>query len=238
MIRIFSGLILYVVLTSGPASAQFLGIVESRNITTDETGRSQEFLMTMWIREGMVKIKTVPVPGVSPVDDAMPTTTMIYRRDKRTIWMVNDEEKSYFEVGMEKPGRLDTPPPDPANEYVVTRTGRKKKIAGYMCEQVTFTRGHEVTEVWGTKELAGLAKTIEHALGEEHEKINDSPADRMTSMGLFPLKSVTTLEGNMVVESQEVTKVIKKDVGLQEFAIPDQYTKRDVRMMIEGNFDR
>ena len=40
---------LFSVMTFGLAQAQFEGVVETRNLTTDATGAVQQFTITMWI---------------------------------------------------------------------------------------------------------------------------------------------------------------------------------------------
>ncbi len=58
-----------------PVWGQFEGIVESKNMTVDETGRPQRYTITMWVKAD--RIRTVSSPSGS-----MPGSTMIYRKDR------------------------------------------------------------------------------------------------------------------------------------------------------------
>ena len=206
------------------ASAQFEGIVESKNLTTDETGKPQEFVMTMWIKKDMVRIETR--------GGTMPGSTMIYRTDKHKIWMLNDEEKTYFEISQdEKPEEIFGG--GSAEKYVVKRTGKTKTIAGYPCEQFLIKRSSEVTEVWGTKKLGFLASAITKALGQEHFAVTEGPTAEMMKRGIYPLASATKVEGS-VIESQEVTRIEAKVLDESLFTLPPEYTKQKSVDMMQG----
>lgn len=210
-------------------AAQFEGIVESKNVTTDETGTQQTFTMTMFIRKDMVKIQSSAI-GSSP------PSTMIYRNDKRVVWMLNEEEKSYFEIPQdEKPEEVRPPLEGKGTEsYKVSKTGKKRKILGYPCEQILITRDDERTEIWGTKSLSHLFKAISTALGEEHTETADDWANKITKMGYFPLISTTKIEGS-VAESQEVTRIEKKTLPVEFFDLPAGYRKQSVGEMLENS---
>lgn len=219
-------LLLYsLLLCSSGALAQFEGIVESRNISTDEMGNPQEFLMTMWVKDGLVRIHTV--------GDGVPSTTMIYRNDRQVIWMLNDEEKIYFEINQkEEPQEIRPPHSTLEDRHTVKRTGNARKILGYNCEQLLITRGTERTELWGTKHLAKLSASLEKALGED-AKAGESWTDEIRKMGLYPLKSSTKIDGNLV-ESQEVTKIEERKLEDDLFLVPPEYSKQTFEEMLDG----
>ncbi len=206
-------------LWSARAGAQFEGIVESRNSTVDELGKTQHFVMTMWIRSDRLKIHNTEMGST-------PATTMIYRLDKHLMWILNDEEKSYFEVLREGPQQA--PPAAPEGEKVrVVRTGKTKKILGYPCERILILRGEESTEIWGTKKLESLAKAISNLVGSEGEP---GWSDELEKLGVFPLSAASKL-GGAVVESQEVYKIESREIPDALFEIPPGYIKEKVKEM-------
>jgi len=212
-------------LCSPPARAQFEGVVESRNITTDEMGNPQAFLMTMWVKDGMVRIHTI--------GEGIPSTTMIYRNDRQVIWMLNDEEKIYFEINQkEEPQEIRPPQSTTEDRHSVRRTGKTRKILGYNCEQLLITRGTERTELWGTKHLGKLSASLEKALGED-AKVGESWTDEIRKMGLYPLKSSTRIDGNLV-ESQEVTRIKEEKLEDGLFIVPTEYSRQTFEQMLDG----
>ena len=215
------------VLAAG-ASGQFEGIVESKNLTTDETGTAQTFVMSMFIKKDMVKIQNSAI-GNSPA------STMIYRNDRRVVWMLNEEEKSYFEIPQDqKPEEIQPPSGTPGSDtYKIRKTGKTKKILGYACEQMFIKREDEETEIWGTKSLGHLFNAITAALGQEHTEAADDWTNEIMKMGFFPLKATTKIEGK-VAESQEVTRIEKRILPPDLFELPAGYKKQSVGEMMEG----
>ena len=210
------------------AHAQFEGIVESNNLTIDETGSPQKYVMTMWIKTNMVKVKTAS-------SGAIPSSTMIYRNDKRTVWVLNDEDKTYFEIPQsEQAQNVDSipkwPPPD---DYEIQKSGKKKKILGYACEQVFIKRADQETEIWGTKELVHLFRAISKALGDDRIEDANDWTDEIMKMGLFPLISSTKIEGNLV-ESQEVTRIEHLSLSQEMFELPVGYRKENPRKVLRN----
>ncbi|MEK9136807.1 MAG: hypothetical protein AAB393_06760, partial [Bacteroidota bacterium] len=100
------------------AQAQFEGTIESKNLTTDETGSPQQFTMTMYVKNGMVKIHNSAI-GTSP------SSTMIYRNDKKVVWMLNEEERTYFEIRQDdKAEQLQVPVETKKKRSIVQHTGK------------------------------------------------------------------------------------------------------------------
>lgn len=207
------------------AYAQFEGIVESKNGTTDEMGRPREFVMTMWIKKDMVKIET---KGAE-----VPSSTMIYRTDQRKIWMLNTEDKSYFEISQdEKPEPLIASGAATA-KYSIKKTRKSKTIAGYLCEQFIMKRNHEETQLWGTKKLNHLVSAISKALGQENTTVAEGPTQEMMKIGVYPMLSLTKVDGKLI-ESQEVTKVETKLLDTTLFSLPAGYKKQRSVDMMQG----
>lgn len=206
------------------AYAQFEGIVESKNTTIDELGRPQEFIMTMWIKKGMVRIET---RGAST-----PTSTMIYRTDLKRIWMLNVDEKSYFEIPQEDRGE-ELYSPGSGSGYSVKRTGKKRTIAGYECEQFIIKRETEETELWGTKKLGHLVSTLSAALGGDQMNAGEGAVAEVMKRGIYPLRSATKVDGQLI-ESQEVTRIEAKALDPGLFTLPADFKKmKTVDMMQE-----
>jgi hypothetical protein len=148
--------------------------------------------------------------------------------------MLNEEEKSYFEIAQNQKAEEIHPPSGGAGDaYKVRRTGKKRKILGYPCEQIFFKRDVEETEIWGTTALGHLSSAISRALGEEHAESADGWANELLKMGVFPLISATKIEGSLA-ESQEITLIEKKTLPEELFLLPAGYRKQKVGEMMEG----
>lgn len=207
------------------AHAQFEGIVETKNVTTDEMGKRQEFIMTMWIKKDMVRIETR--------GGTVPSSTMIYRTDLKKIYMVNDEDKTYFEISQDEKAEEIYGVGGTSARYSVKKTGKKKVIAGYPCEQFIIKRNNEVTELWGTKKLGQLVRAISKAMGQEHTSVAEGATNEVMKLGIYPMLSVTNLDGNLI-ESQEVTRIEKKSLDATLFNLPAGYKKQKSVEMMEG----
>jgi hypothetical protein len=209
---------------AGPAAAQFEGVFETKNITTNQTGSIEEFTMTMWIKPDRVKVS-------SGSADASWSTTMIYRGDRGVIWMLNSEERTYAEI---------EPPAEPeehrieggGGEFRIRKTGKKMKILGYPCEQVVITRSNEQTILWGSTRLQRLQGTLATVLGTDRAATPAEWAARVDRMGLFPLRSTTKISGR-VVESQEVTRILETELAADIFDLPSGYRKSDLDRLMD-----
>jgi hypothetical protein len=206
------------VLACGTLRAQFEGVIESRNMTTDETGAEQQYVMTMWIKGTMAKI-------TNTATSTTPVSTMIYRSDLRVIRILNDDNKTYFEIPQ---GRSkDEVPGEGGDRAAVKRTRKTKKILGYRCDQFMITQEEVETEIWGTRELKGLSASLARALGEERAGQGAAWNDELTRLGIFPLLANTRIEGK-VVESQEVVRIEKRSLAEDLFSLPAGYRKQSV----------
>ncbi|HUI66250.1 MAG TPA: DUF4412 domain-containing protein [Bacteroidota bacterium] len=210
-------LLVCLVALCGTARAQFEGFVETRNTTTDETGVQQQYVMTMWVKNSMARI-------TSSATGSSPATTMIYRSDKKIIWMLNDDDKTYFEITQDKNPDQSSPQPD---KPVVRLTHKTRKILGYPCEQVLISQSDLQTEIWATKSLGGLSTALARGLGQEQSGAEGGWNDELTKMGLFPLLVSTRSDGK-IVESQEIVKIEKKSLSEDLFLLPSNYTRQTV----------
>lgn len=206
----------------------FEGIIESINTTTDERGKPQRFTMTMHIKRDMVRIQNSPI-GSSP------GSTMIYRGDIKVVWMLNEEDKSYFEIHQdEQPEQIYSPSGANASQPVVRRTGKKKQVLGYACDQVVVSIDNLKTEIWATKSLGHVYSTISKVLGGENTAPGEGWENKIMKMGYYPLIASTTSEGK-VLESQEVTKIEKKSLPQGIFELPAGFKKQSTGGMMDGD---
>jgi hypothetical protein len=217
--------LLFFLLASDPVFAQFEGVIESKNVTVDENGLQQEFTMTMEVKGTMARIVTSAVANT-------PAVTMIYRTDLKRIWMINDEEKTYFEVSQSDEGGDVRVPEGKEEKAVIKKTGKTKKILGYPCELYIVRRSDAETQIWGTKKLASLAQALQKALGQEQNGKGSEWTDDLARIGVFPL-SASTRVGSEVVESQEVTRIERRELPPELFAIPAGYKKQTVGEMLK-----
>lgn len=205
-------------------SAQFEGVFETRNTTTDETGARVEFTMTMWIKPDRVKIS-------SGGAGAQGGTTMIYRSDRQVIWMLNTDERTYVEMDQEG-GPTEPRAPSDNGGYRIKRTGKKASILGYQCEQVVISRRDEGTELWGSRRLRRLQETLASVLGAGRTATPAEWTDQVDRLGLFPLRSTTKI-GGQLVESQEVTRIEETVLPPEIFDLPAGYRKQDMENMLQ-----
>lgn len=219
--------IVILLLIAAAASAQFEGVVESTSLTTDETGTMVRYPMTMLVKGEMVKIV---IPAVGQIQ----ATTMIYRRDRGMMWVLNDHAKTYFEVVLSDEKANRESPSDQGSEEgpEPQRTGKTRTILGYACDQVLVKTGEVETEFWGTKQLGELARTMSHVFGDGSADEGSPWGDEITKMGYFPLVAKTRLQGK-VLESMEVTRIARKAVPAAIFEIPEGYRKEGAKDLLQ-----
>lgn len=207
-----------------PARAQFEGLVESQNITTDDEGKPLKFTITMWIKNDRMRVETGQIGTTPP-------STMIYRADLKIVWMLNDEDHTYFEI-LQSPTSVagDTDAKLTSNPSSLVRTKRKKNILGYPCELYIVRDGDQATELWGTRALPGLMMTTTRVLGEENEKDTPAWTEELRQLGVFTLSARTKISGK-VVEAQDISKIEAQSVDEGKFELPQGYKKQ----VIGGN---
>ena len=215
-------LIVFFLLTSCRAVAQFEGIVESRNVTIDQTGSRLEYVTSIWVKNGMARI-------VNSASESVPAVIMIYRSDLKLVWMINDDDKTYVEIS-----HADQPRKSGAQKGkgTVKKSGQGTTVLGYPCDHYVLKSGEATTEVWGTKRLAGLAATLAAILGIGEEDEESPQVDELTALGVFPLRTVTKIGGN-VIDSQDVTRIEKKSLADDIFSLPSGYTRQSAGGMLK-----
>lgn len=210
------------ILCASLSHAQFEGVLESKNRTSDMSGAAQRFTMRLWVKKGMVKIEMSAIGST-------PASTILYRRDVGKVVMLNDQEKTFFEIadaGQQGEEGIERPAP-----ATVRRTGKTKKILGYSCDQLFIRNEEAETEYWGTKSLSALASALSRATGTESQA-GPGWSDDLTKMGYFPLIAVTKL-GGRILESSEVTRLEPMVLPQEYFEIPAGYRKQGVRDILQ-----
>jgi hypothetical protein len=214
-----------ILLLPASLSAQFEGMIESKNTSIDELGKEQRFTMTIWVKGTMAKI-TNSATGSSPA------VTMIYRSDLQVLWVIDDQEKTYYEMrqgeGFGDAGQ--TVPTEKAPG--LKKTGKTKKILGYACAQYLVNNSGAVTEIWGTRSLPGLAGALARAVGQDPGGAETGWADELTRLDVYPLEALTRIDGK-IVESHSVTAVQRRAVEGDIFALPAGYVKQSVNDMLK-----
>jgi hypothetical protein len=199
--------------------AQFEGVVESRNLTSDMSGAAQRFTMKLWVKKGIVKIEMSAIGST-------PASTILYRLDVGRVVMLNDQEKTFFEIPQGEAGQGDV---ERAAPPTVRRTGKTRKILGYSCDQLYIRNGEAETEYWGTKSLSALAAALSKATGSQ---AGTGVSDDLTAMGYFPLVAVTKM-GGKVLESSEVTRLEAMTLPQELFEIPPGYKQQGIRDILQ-----
>jgi hypothetical protein len=207
-------LIVTLVLGAVPAGAQFEGIVRSRNRSADDWGKLQTFQMTIWIKGDKAKVQMTSTSGG-------PASTIISRGDRKLVWVLNDEARTYLEVRRIEDEKV---PPDGETKPSVKRTGKTRKILGYVAEQIFLTAGEVETEIWGTHELQGLQQSLADGLAGRAPVSHGGRQSQLADLGLYPLIARTKLNG-VLLESSEVTKIVRTAVSPNTFDLPPGYRR-------------
>ncbi len=141
-------------------------------------------------------------------------TVMLIDKDKSVMLM--PQNNMYMEFG--QPDPEDIKAPDAKDDITKAKTGQKKEILGFMCEQYILKENDETIELWATKEL-GLFMFAASPM--EKSKIDN----KYFEGGFFPLiinmKGVSGNETGSLI----AVKVEKKTIDNSMFEIPSGYTK-------------
>jgi hypothetical protein len=198
------------------AQTAFEGVVESRNTTTDELGELQRYTMTLRVKGDMVRTE-ISAFGSNPA------SVLIYRRDLGVVWILDEKGRTFFEMRTAGQDRVGEGRQEPGHPQI-RKTGRSKKILGFLCDQLILRSEEAQTEYWGTRKLTALAATIARAFGSDVSESNSGMNDALAALGYFPMIARTKL-GGRVIESSEVTKIIRCSLEDHLFAVPSDYRK-------------
>ncbi|MCB0395152.1 MAG: DUF4412 domain-containing protein [Flavobacteriales bacterium] len=205
-----SFVLLVVMLAAGISSSSagdFEGVIEFVKMTTTDTSNYVYYVKGDKIRiENTVKGE---VKGVMLVD-----------LKEKTLLALSPDRKLYMDVN--------NSPIDPGtkSDYEVIKTGNKKSIHGYECEQVRVRNKAKNTEVtyWlAPGEFGFFLNLVTTVNRKENAMVYYLVLDGVEAS--FPFLSV---EYSLLREERtrmEVTKITKQAVGDDKFKVPEGYVK-------------
>lgn len=113
------------------------------------------------------------------------------------------------------------------------KTGEKKRINGYMCEQYTQQAGGYSNEYWLTKDIT--MKQIMGGFSDYMKTVGgmggqDSQQKAFMELDSYPILTVT--ENKYGTNHSEVIKIEKKPLDSTLFDVPNGYTKQSMKDMM------
>lgn len=204
MKKIIASLLCVPLLCSLALSQSFQGVMTFR-----VSGKTpQQF--TYATKGDKVRMDVEPAPGQK--------MSMLIDTRTRSLTMVRDEAKMYFEMNMDQ---MALPPSVNEAEVSVTKTGKKETILGYPCEQMIIKQEDRNAELWVTK---GLGKFVQVNMSPRGESPMMKKLEKeLIDEGYFPLRLITVQGSEKIV--MEVVKIEKKSLGDEMFAVPAGYQK-------------
>jgi len=229
MKKFFALLFLLALIYPTFAFGQFEGEINMK-ITSERGDAGRQHTVNMFIKGGMMAMKA---SGLSPeAKDA----TIIYRDDKKVMWIVSDENKSVFEIPMDKEvkdaaARAMKKSKEEKKAPNVRKSGKSESILGYTCEGWIVDDEDEVQEVYGTSKLGNLYEGFIKTMSQMSKGAPDDDRSdwqhELMKMKIFPLKIVTKRDGK-ITETMEVTKVNEKKIAASMFEVPAGYKKQSM----------
>jgi hypothetical protein len=219
--------------------AQFEG---EMNLKTTRTiaGTPMNALITVLMKGEMLNLK------VKDESETGKDASIIYRGDKKSLWIVNDKEKNYFEIPMKESDEEETPvgkkhTREKADNVSVEKTGKTATILGYPCEEYIIQQDDEAKDLWATTKLGDVYEGFMKSFGQFAKRrpggMNDNLELEVIKMKIFPLKSTTTTRG-VVTSTEEITKIEKRTLAASLFEAPTGYKKQsfdlDMNTMMKG----
>lgn len=211
-----------------PARAQFEGTVDMK-MTKNIDGEPQEMLYSMFVKKDMLAAQT------KGGDEKMKNGKFIFRGDKKVMWIINDDNKSYLEVslteGAKQRGKRSAGSEGVHSDVDLRKSGKTQKILGYACDEWVADEDGEVTHIWGTPKLGNVYDALMKSLDKMRFGAPESEMHgwegQLAKMRVFPVKIVTSKDGD-VTESQEVTRIDAKPLEASTFEPPAAYKKQSL----------
>jgi hypothetical protein len=200
------------------AQDKFEGEIKMKITSEDE--QKQPTDLSFLIKEGITKIITAKEEGKVYV--------IINQIDKK-IDIIMNKNNMYMELPMDstrlKSG-LDTARINRIKESI-TKTGNKKTILGYECEEFLIKDDERIINMWVTKAIIPFM-----GFGNPRGKgsFNNKIEELTSNFQGFPMELTVTLEDGTVKEKMEVTSIERKTLDKSEFEIPAGYKKLDMPM--------
>ena len=209
--------------------AQFEGEIDMK-MTYGSQSDQKESLVALFIKKQMLALK-MRSELVGERD-----ATIIYREDKKMLWIINAKNKSVFEIPMTKEmaGMGSTALKkglDKSHKMSISKTGKTETILGYMCDGFFIDTGSDVQEIYGTSKLADLYEGFMKAFSQSSMGGNDwagaDVKDEMAKLKIFPLKTIIRHDGK-IISTNEVTKIKDKKIASSFFDFPLGYEKQSL----------
>jgi hypothetical protein len=208
-----------------PLLSQFEGEIDMKTSSSlGETKRDQTIVLL--IKKDKIAI-TVQGEG------GMAQGRVVFREDKEMMWVIDDKKKTVMEIPTKTIEDMGAKPAEGAEREKVKfrKLAKTETILGYHCESWLVEKELETKEVYGTSKLGdiydGFIKSLKRLKGGRMESMmNDFEAEMMRQK-IFPLKSITTRDGN-VTSTEEVTKIQSRSVPASTFEIPSGYKKQSM----------
>lgn len=205
-------------------------------------GEAKESIETLYIKKGKLRIEQQEEgePMVIIMDFKKRTIYTIYPNKKKYMAMTLDEveQKVKQAKDMMREMGLDVQKPTSEVKSTLKKTGKKKSINGFMCEQYIETTGNKTSEYWITRKISfkdvfggytEILKSLDAMSGEEPDS---SP--ELYNIDGFPILSVTKSENQ--TEKEEVLKIENKKLDDSLFTIPAGFKKVTMQDMMQGDW--
>lgn len=169
---------------------------------------------------------------------------VIMRGDQQKVYMINDAQRTYMEMPLSQMTGMAMPMMQQM-QVDVQKTGQKRKIGQWDCEQyiITATGGTEQMplkmklDLWVTDQV----KYDEAAKQQMQEAVNKNPMmkplmDKMKDIDGLPIEQTIEMNmmGNVMTTKMNVTTVRQAPIPASTFELPAGYTKQAMPQMPAG----
>jgi len=212
--------------------AQFEGVIEMK--ISDSTDSSPKVTFYELSVKGNLVSAETHYPGGTAGEGRF-----IFRGDRKVLWIVSDSEKSYLEISLHDTLTAKNGLPNISRQpNALTVTGKTGMIQGYPCEEFVAEESGRTIHIWGTPKLGNITEGLRKAFGEMEAKTAEDASgweDELARRRIFPMK-VVTMHGDVVEQTQEVTRIDKRKIPASTFEPPEGYEKHsfdlDVQKML------
>lgn len=226
-----------VVLLCGALVAEDLYIEQTMQITGAPGQGPMTMDQKMWVSGNKMKMEMSggAMPGMGK---------MIMRGDLQKMYMIDDAQRSYMEMPLDQMTQMAMPMMQQM-QVDVQKTGEKRKIGEWNCEQyiITATGGTEQMpmklklDLWVTDQV----KYDEAAKQQMQEAVNKSPMmkplmDKMKDIDGLPIEQTMEMNmmGQVMTSKSTVTTVRQGPIPASTFELPAGYAKQAMPQMPPG----
>jgi len=203
-------------------------------------GETTEDVETMYLKNGKMRIeqKEDGEPVVMIMDFKSHTVYTIYPNRKAYMAINLDEMAEKAKQAQEMMKDMDMSQEQNESAGELKKTGKKKNINGFMCEQYIEKNGNKTSEYWITKEIS-----LKEIFGDYVKSLSsldfmdpgeDKSMESLFAINGFPILSIDRDEYGTQME--EVLKIEKKKLDSKLFSVPAGYKKVTMQDMMRGNW--